>query len=127
MMELQKRYKNLMVEYLRSCGLSTRRSMKGGQFTGNELKDLTKPSNLATLERMLLPVCPMVGDLTAYIQSLRDLHRLCVSKKLAGNYKEVNLLSLPNSVYISQDILVSKIILKYYDIMIKLIINVIKY
>ena len=72
----------------------------------------TKPSNLATLERMLLPVCPMVGDLTAYIQSLRDLHRLCVSKKLAGNYKEVNLLSLPNSVYLSQDILVSKIILK---------------
>ena len=63
--------------------------MIGGQFTGPELKSMTTPAKLTSLASILGPVCPYVEKVTSYLQAIRDLHRLCVTKQLQTNYKEV--------------------------------------
>ena len=87
--ELRDLHKVKMAEFFRSCGLSETRSMIGGQYTGPELKSMTTPAKLTSLASILGPVCPYVEKVTSYLQAIRDLHRLCVTKQLQRNYKEV--------------------------------------
>ena len=88
--ELRKVYKDQMTQYYRMCGLSQQRSMIGGQFTGPELKTMTTPAKLTSLASLLSPVCPYAEEVCSYLQAVRDLHRLCVTKQLQSDYKEVN-------------------------------------
>ena len=90
--ELRTLHKVKMKEFFRSCGLSETRSMIGGQFTGPELKSMTTPAKLTSLASILGPVCDYVEKVTSYLQAVRDLHRLCVTKQLQTNYKEVLIL-----------------------------------
>ena len=81
-----------MAEFFRLCGISEKRSMIGGQFTGPELKTMTTPEKLTSLASILGPVCDYVEKVTSYLQAVRDLHRLCVTKQLQSNYKQVFIL-----------------------------------
>ena len=87
---MRKVYKDQMTQYYRMCGLSQQRSMIGGQFTGPELKTMTTPAKLTSLASLLSPVCPYAEQVCSYLQAVRDLHRLCVTKQLQSDYKEVN-------------------------------------
>ena len=85
--ELRKLYKDKMTQFFRMCGLSQQRSMIGDR---RELKTMTTPAKLTSLASLLSLVCPYAEQVCSYLQAVRDLHRLCVTKQLQSDYKEVN-------------------------------------
>ena len=80
---LKKLYPGTMVEFHTSCGIGKRRSMIGGNFTGVELKILIKEKNLANLAK----VVPNGLEITQYLRSLRELHKMCVKKEFSEDYQ----------------------------------------
>ena len=57
--------------------------MIGGNFTGVELKILIKEKNLANLAK----VVPNGVEITQYLRSLRELHKMCVKKEFSEDYQ----------------------------------------
>ena len=64
-------------EYLKAIKLSPAKAMKGGQFTGQDLKTIIDPENL----KKMAPSVPRA--ITEYMAAIDQLHTMAVDKSLA--------------------------------------------
>ena len=81
--ELKKAFPGVMVEFYLRCGIGKKRSMVAGNFTGVELKLLIKERSLADLSELI----PNGLEVTRYLRSMRELHRMVVKKEYTPNHQ----------------------------------------
>ena len=81
--ELKKEYPGVMTEFYGQCGLGRRRRMTAGNFTGVELKLLIRERSLAELAKII----PNGLEVTRYLRSLRELHRMSVKKEYSPDHQ----------------------------------------
>ena len=80
--ELKKEYPGVMTEFYGQCGLGRRRRMTAGNFTGVELKLLIRERSLADLAKLI----PNGLEVTRYLRSMRELHRMSVKKEYSPDH-----------------------------------------
>lgn len=80
---LKKGLPGVMTEFYGRCGIGRRRRMIAGNFTGVELKMLIKDRSLADLSEII----PNGLVISQYLESLRDLHRMCVKKTYSPDHQ----------------------------------------
>ena len=80
--ELKKAFPD-MTEFYGRCGLGRRRRMTAGNFTGVELKLLIKERSLADLAKLI----PNRLEVTRYLRSMRELHRMTVKKEYSPDHQ----------------------------------------
>ena len=81
--ELKKAFPGVMVEFFLRCGIGRKRSMIAGNFTGVELKLLVKERSLADLAQLI----PNGLEVTRYLRSMRELHRMVVKKDYSPDHQ----------------------------------------
>ena len=81
--ELKKAFPDVMTEFYGRCGLGRRRRMTAGNFTGVELKLLIKERSLADLAKLI----PNGLEVTRYLRSMRELHRMTVKKEYSPDHQ----------------------------------------
>ena len=81
--ELKKAFPGVMVEFFLRCGIGRKRSMIAGNFTGVKLKLLVKERSLADLAQLI----PNGLEVTRYLRSMRELHRMVVKKDYSPDHQ----------------------------------------
>ena len=77
-------YPDIMVEFYLRAKIGRRRTQIGGNFTGVELKMLLKETALADLA----DIVPHGVQISQYLRSLRELHKMSVKKQYTENHMD---------------------------------------
>ena len=81
--ELKKSFPGVMTEFYGRCGIGRRRRMIAGNFTGPELKIIIRERSLVDLAKII----PNGVEVTRYLRSMRELHRMAVRKEYSQDHQ----------------------------------------